>query len=159
LSEAAIGFEGLLHFYNMEHTSEESALLKALQNHFSGDLPIAPYMAFVSPTFLNLFDPHLMKGITITCGGFYAAQGRSLRAKPKMNDFVDKLSQFSYGRHRMTNFEMETAGIYGLARVLGFDYCSLNLIIVNRYHKQFLSNSEEAMDRLIQLTIEKLIAI
>ncbi|MCD6047460.1 MAG: phosphorylase [Gammaproteobacteria bacterium] len=158
LSEAAVGFDGMLHFYDMHHAAKEATLLASLQQHFQQGLPIAPYMSFVSPKFLSMFDPHVLKGITVTCGGFYAAQGRNLRAKPKMSDFVDKLAQFAHDNYRMTNFEMETAGIYGLGRVLGFDYCSLNLILANRFHKQFIPNPDEAMDRLIKLTIEKLAA-
>lgn len=158
LSEGAVGFESLMLFYDMIHTKEEDELLAALKEHFSGELPIDPYMIFVSPNFLNLFGDSVMKGLTVTCGGFYAAQGRHLRAKPKMGDFVERLAKFSHDGHRMTNFEMETAGIYGLARVLGFEYCSLNLIVANRYHKEFSQNADKKMESLIQFAIEKLTA-
>lgn len=158
MSEAAVGFDGMLHFYNLEHTAEEQALLNALEEHFEGSLPIAPYMSFVSPKFLAMFGSDVIKGVTVTCGGFYAAQGRILRAKPKMAGFVDRLARFTHDKYRMTNFEMETAGIYGLARVLDFDYCSLNLILANRYHKEFIPNPDTAMDELIRLTVERLAA-
>jgi uridine phosphorylase len=58
----------------------------------------------------------------------------------------------------MTNFEMETAGIYGLARLLGHQALSVNAIIANRVHGTFSSDPQQTIDRLISTVLQKMLA-
>lgn len=158
LSQSSIGFESLLHYYQMEQTEEEDTFLDALEEYFAGELPVRPYMSSTAQKFETMFGPEVIMGITVTCGGFYAPQGRQLRAMPRIRDFIERLAQFSYQGKRMTNFEMETSAIYGLSRVLGFDCCSLNLMVANRHHKKFSTDMDAAMDRMIRFALERLTA-
>ena len=158
-SEAALGFDSLLHFYNFEETAEEQNIVRALSQYFQGELPVMPYCVSVSRNFSQRFsDIAYYKGITATCSGFYAPQGRLLRAQPRLHDFVDKLAMFSYQHQYITNFDMETAAIYGLSRLLGFNYCSLSLVVANRAAGTFSRNAGPAMNQLIEQTLQKLVA-
>ena len=98
----------------------------------------------------------VIKGVTATCAGFYAPQGRSLRLNPKDTDFLDKLQSFVYKGMKITNFEMETSAIYGLSKLLGHQACSISAIIANRANGRFSKFAEISVDKLIQYTLEKL---
>jgi uridine phosphorylase len=98
----------------------------------------------------------LIKGITVSCPGFYGPQGRVLRFEPSRPDMIEKLSSFRYKENRITNFEMETGAMYGLARVLGHYCCSVNLIVANRITHQFSHQYKEKMNELIKLVLDRI---
>lgn len=98
------------------------------------------------------------KGITATAGGFYGPQGRVLRLAIQDPSLNDKLDSFTHNGHRITNLEMETSAIYGLAALLGHQALSLNAIIANRASKTFSNDPYEAVDKLIAYTLDKLAA-
>jgi len=105
----------------------------------------------------QLFEGHILKGVTATCGGFYGPQGRILRLEPKDSVFRDKLQSFRFEHLRITNFEMETSAIYGLSKLLGHKACSMNAILANRANGTFSKTPEKTIDQLIQYTLSKLI--
>ncbi|MEY3561998.1 MAG: hypothetical protein RLZZ294_4, partial [Bacteroidota bacterium] len=95
-------------------------------------------------------------GITVTCPGFYGPQGRVIRmglANPNLNH---DLTAFSWGNQRILNFEMETAAIYGLGKLLGHECLSLSAIVANRLAGKFSSDADAAMDKLIRTTLERM---
>ena len=97
-----------------------------------------------------------IKGFTGTNVGFYGPQGRVLRADvpdPKMND---KIAAFEYKGYSVTNLEMETSGIYGIAKLLGHNAVSMNLVLANRATGEFLENASEMMNELIIYTLDKI---
>jgi uridine phosphorylase len=96
-------------------------------------------------------------GITATCSGFYGPQGRTIRAPLKKYDLIDILAAFRHGQSIITNFEMETSAIYGLASVFGHQACSVNAIIANRPNKVFSSNADRSVDRMIKTVIDLLL--
>jgi uridine phosphorylase len=67
---------------------------------------------------------------------------------------IDRLGQFSFGQYKIANFEMETAGIYGLGKMLGHHCLSLSAIVANRVAKKFSSDPQAAMEKLIEQTLE-----
>ncbi len=69
----------------------------------------------------------------------------------KMND---KIKDFRFGGNAITNLEMETSGIYGMARLLGHRAVSLNAILANRANGTFSKNPEKTIDTLIKSTLE-----
>jgi uridine phosphorylase len=77
-----------------------------------------------------------------------------LRLGIKNPELIDRLTQFNFGQHRITNFEMETSGIYGLGKLLGHHCLSLSAIVANRIHKQFSKDSGTAVDKLIRQSLE-----
>ena len=90
----------------------------------------------------------------MTCPGFYGPQGRVLRLGLSQPDLIDRLTSFSYGPHRITNFEMETAGIYGLGKLLGHSCLSLSAIVANRITKEFSKDGDATVSRLIRETLQ-----
>ena len=76
-----------------------------------------PYINGSSGNLIKNFVDGFHQGITVTCPGFYGPQGRVLRLGVKNPDLIDRLTQFSFGQHRITNFEMETSAIYGLGQI------------------------------------------
>ena len=79
----------------------------------------------------------MLEGMTITAGGFYGPQGRTLRLALQDPEFIHKMNSFNYESLRVTNIEMETSAIYGLSKLLGHHACSMNAIIANRSTGQF----------------------
>ena len=106
-----------------------------------------------------MLSPDVFTGITASCSGFYAPQVRQLRLKASRYDLIEKLTSFDYHGHKVTNFEMETGAMFGLAKLLGHHCCSVNVIVANRITQEFSKKSEESMHNLIQLTLDRLAAL
>ena len=105
----------------------------------------------------QLISKNILKGITATCGGFYAPQGRKLRLTPSDSKFLKNLQNFTFKGFKITNFEMETSAIFGLSKLLGHQACSMNAILANRTNGTFSKSPEKTIDALIQYTLDKLI--
>ena len=105
----------------------------------------------------QLISKNILKGITATCGGFYAPQGRKLRLTPSDSKFLKNLQNFTFKGFKITNFEMETSAIFGLSKLLGHQACSMNAILANRANGTFSNFPEKTIDALIQYTLDKLI--
>jgi uridine phosphorylase len=156
-STHGLGIDNLLNFYHHEHNSEEKQLLQSfttqtqLQANFS-----KPYISAANISLIKHFVTDFHQGITVTCPGFYAPQGRVLRLGLSNPSLVDRLTQFSFDKFRITNFEMETAAIYALGRLLGHHCLSLSAIVANRVSKEFSKDGNAAVEKLIKLTLEKI---
>ncbi|MFM7645832.1 MAG: nucleoside phosphorylase [Sphingomonadales bacterium] len=150
-STHGLGIDNLLHYYQLEPTADEATLLNAFTvqtqfHHLSG----SPYISSAAPSLLAHFVPALHHGITITAPGFYGPQGRVVRLGLKHPTFIDNLTHFAYGTHRISNMEMETAAIYGLGRLLGHHCLALNAVVANRVSQTFSTNVNAAVEKLIQ---------
>ena len=156
ITDYGLGFDALMNFYPKENTVEETELLNHIHTVFTGiNLP-KPYLTAASPALRNKIGFGLPSGITATAPGFYAPQGRQVRATNAVPDFLQKLQSFQYNQHQITNLEMETAGIYALAKVLGHQALSVNVILANRANLQFSRNPQQAVDQAIKLVLEQL---
>ena len=157
LSKAAIGMEGLQHFYQYAYTSNEEKLQKAFSEYLNQNqiALLQPYAVF-SDSELTKQIPSDYVGITITNGGFYGPQGRQVRALPKSKNLLDVYAAFQSEFGMITNLEMETAGIYGLSNLLGHKAISANVIIANRALNQFSNSPQEAVEKSIKRVLESL---
>nr|WP_299382357.1 nucleoside phosphorylase [Allomuricauda sp.] len=156
-STSAIGMEGLLHFY--ETGPEGNHGLQEALNEFLGwnAHHITAYAFDADQSLLDRFNENRIRfGITVTNSGFYGPQGRSIRLTPQIRDFNSKLASFTYQNQQITNLEMETAGIYGLAKLHGHRAISLNAILANRATGEFSKSAFRTVDNLIKFTLEKL---
>src|ERR1700742_64743 len=137
-STHGLGIDNLLNFYRHEENEEEKQLLHSFATQTQLHHRLAqPYISAASAALLKHFTEGFHHGITVTCPGFYGPQGRVLRLGLTQPDLIDRLTSFSYGPHRISNFEMETAGIYGLGKLLGHHCLSLSAIVANRISKEF----------------------
>ncbi|MCW3087759.1 MAG: phosphorylase [Sediminibacterium sp.] len=153
-STHGLGVDNLLNFYRQENNDEEQHLLQAFVTHTRmGSHFAAPYIASAGPNIQKHFVEGFHHGITVTCPGFYGPQGRVLRLGLTNTDLIDQLTQFRYGNHRITNFEMETSGIYGLGKLLGHHCLSLSAIVANRVEQAFSKDGGAAVEKLITKTL------
>jgi uridine phosphorylase len=152
--------DGMLHYYDSAHVREldmEEAFIK--HTHWDHN-KARPYIVKNSD-FLEkiLLTDEVYSGITGTAGGFFGPQGRVLRLALSDPDMNKKLDSFEYKGVRMSNLEMETSAIYGLAKLLGHNACSMNAIIANRANMTFSADPYIPVDGLIKYTLERLLLI
>jgi uridine phosphorylase len=156
-SRFGLGLDGLLNFYRLGNDSEESEIIDAFREHYASDGILAlPYLARCSSKLEKSLGDGMFKGITASCCGFYAPQGRVLRYELARKNYIDRLISFKTGDHRITNFEMETGAMYGLARILGHHCCSINAIVANRVTNEHTHKAEESMKNLIRLVLDRI---
>ncbi|GGE64942.1 uridine phosphorylase [Pedobacter psychrotolerans] len=155
-SSHGLGMDALMNFYLSQPSAEESYLLSAIQMHFGHLKHIHPYLTAADESLLNTVGKDLPKGITVTAPGFYAPQGRMVRAKNAVPDFIKLINSFNSNQHRITNLEMETAGIYALARVLGHKALSINAILASRVKFEFSQDPQKIVDQAIRLVLERI---
>lgn len=158
-STHGLGIDNLLNFYRHEKNDEETQLLHSFVTHVQmlGDVS-APYITGAAPSLLKHFAQGFHQGITVTCPGFYGPQGRVLRLGVRNPQLIDRLTDFRFGQHRITNFEMETSAIYGLGKLLGHHCLAINAIVANRIKKEFSKDSKGAIEKLIQQFLEIFVA-
>ncbi len=157
LSEYAIGFDNLLHFYESEHIQHPEIQLAFIDHTKWSVFKSIPYVVRCNEDLADLLDSkNVIRGFTATHVGFYGPQGRKLRLRPEDDDLVNKLASFDYDGMQITNLEMETSGIYGLATLLGHRAVSMNCILANRSTGEFSLHPEKAMDRMIKYVLEEI---
>lgn len=156
ISAFGIGLDPLLHYYQREEASAELDLQAAFQTHLKARYT-QPYVAACSENLLQQFAEDLPQGITLTAPGFYAPQGRVTRAAQQEADLLSKLCSFHYKDMVITNLEMETAGIYGLAKSLGHQAISVNAILASRLQAVFSKEPQKTIEKAIKLVLERLI--
>lgn len=155
VSTHGLGLDNLLNYYRLEHNEQEKQLLHSFITHTQLHTGVChPYISGAGAHLLKNFVDGFHHGITVTCPGFYGPQGRILRLGIRNPELIDRLTQFNFGQHRISNFEMETAGIYGLGKLLGHHCISLSAIVANRIQKQFSKDSHKTIDQLIRKTLE-----
>ena len=150
LTETAIGFDGLLHFYEGYDWLLDTGLSDSLVDHLEWpDTLSYPYAVNASGELLELFaNENFLRGITISAPGFYAPQGRKLRLGTFDDEINSKLASFTYGRRTISNYEMESSAIYGLAGMLGHRAVTICSVIGNRVTGEFVSDYKPLMKDL-----------
>jgi uridine phosphorylase len=156
VSEFALGMDALMNYYVQELSGDEHLLLDAAKTHFQFVKGINPYIAAADRSLLECVGKDLFWGITATAPGFYAPQGREVRAKNSAPNLVGLFNSFSSGRYRITNLEMETAGIYALAKALGHKALSVNAILASRVKFEFSAKPAQVVDDTIMMVLNRL---
>ena len=156
-STHGLGLDNLMNYYSYKKSAEELTLIDAfvLQTQLDKAITI-PYVFEGGQSLINKFNNGFYKGITVTCPGFYGPQGRILRLGLNSPGLINKLTDFTFNTHRITNFEMETSAIYGLGKLLGHECLSVNAIVANRVLQQFSKDSNAAVEKLITKALEVL---
>ena len=150
LTETAIGFDGLLHFYEGYDWILDTGLSDYLTEflEWPDTLPY-PYAVNANKELAGLFkNENFIKGITISAPGFYAPQGRRLRLETFDNEINSKLAEFSYRGRTISNYEMECSALYGLSSLLGHRALTICLVIGNRVTGEFVSDYKALMSDL-----------
>lgn len=155
-STHGLGFDGLLHYYEGGAPYADNDFVEHFIRETGWDARLPkPYLVDCDATLLEkAAGLSHFSGVTATATGFYGPQGRVLRMGVSQSDLNDKLSAFRHNGLRITNFEMETSGIYGLSRLMGHRALTINCIIANRFTGQYSKDYHKAMQQLIGQALE-----
>ncbi|MFZ9388739.1 MAG: nucleoside phosphorylase [Chitinophagaceae bacterium] len=154
-STHGLGIDNLLNFYRLEQNEQDKELIHSFITHTQIHGQIGhPYVSSGAASLIKHFVDGFHQGITVTCPGFYGPQGRVLRLGVRNPDLINRLTDFRFGQHRITNFEMETSAIYGLGKLLGHHCLALNAIVANRVVREFSRDGQAAVEKLIQKFVQ-----
>ncbi|MFN0212803.1 MAG: nucleoside phosphorylase [Saprospiraceae bacterium] len=156
MSTHGLGFDGLVHYYaNSDTLTNHPFIEKFITDlQWNERLP-RPYLAEADTELLNkAVNLGFYSGVTATATGFFGPQGRVLRLGIKDVTLNEKLSRFRFENMRITNFEMETSGIYGLSKLMGHRALTINCVVANRFTGQFSKDYHKAMQQLIARVME-----
>lgn len=156
VSEFGLGLDALMNYYFHQESGDEHLLLDEIKSHFHHIKGINPYITAADQSLMAQIGKGLLTGITVTAPGFYAPQGREVRAKNSIPNLVNLLKTFSTDKYRITNLEMETAGIYALSKVLGHKALSVNAILASRIKFEFSKNPQKIISKTIKHVLDSL---
>ena len=157
-SVKSIGFDGLLNYYADRNKVCDLKLEEAFKQHMNWN-PIkgAPYVSVADAELIErIAKDALVRGYTISCGGFYGPQGRVLRANiedPKQNE---KIESFEYDGLKICNFEMESSALAGMASLLGHRAMTCCMVIANRYAQKMNTEYKNSIDTLIEKVLDRI---
>ena len=157
-SVKSIGFDGLLNYYAGRNVVCDIPMERAFKEHMQWD-PIkgSPYVAVADEELIEqIAADDMVRGYTISCGGFYGPQGRVLRADiadPAQNE---KIESFEYEGMKVCNFEMESSALAGLASILGHRAMTCCKVIANRYAKEMNTEYKNTIDTLIRRVLDRI---
>jgi uridine phosphorylase len=156
-STYAIGYDGVPWHYGGEMTSREAEVAARFELATNWpDLFAKAYCAECDEELLQRIGHDFEHGLTFTANGFYGPQNRSVRLPLRDDSMMDKLRTIECHGYRATNFEMECAGIYALASMLGHKALTCCVVLANRYAEQFTIDPEKEVNRLIDAVLERL---
>lgn len=158
ISLKSIGFDGLLNFYAGRNEICDLSFEQAFCTHMKWNPQLcAPYVIDADAELTRrIGGEDMIKGVTITCGGFFGPQGRELRiplADPEQNS---KIEQFRYNGYRITNFEMESSALAGLSRLMGHRATTCCMVVANRYDKEANTSYKNSIESLIQTVLDRI---
>ncbi len=157
-SAKSIGFDGLLNFYAGRNQASDLAFEQAFKEQVQWDMQMGnPYVACADNELLErIAGDDMVRGVTIACGGFFGPQGRELRLPLQDPMLNTKIQKFEYDGMRVTNFEMESSALAGLATLMGHKAVTCCMVIANRLAKEANANYKNSIDGLITLVLERI---
>ncbi|MCQ2118648.1 MAG: nucleoside phosphorylase [Bacteroidales bacterium] len=156
-SHYSIGCDGLLNWYEGRSSVVDEEMEEAFKKHtcWNSILP-SPYFVKADEELIRLFEDCTVKGMTITAPGFYGPQGRVVRLGLSKPDLIESFSSFCHKGYRITNFEMESAAVAGLARLLGHKAGTVCCVIANRHLKSSNTDYKPQVKAVVGLVLDRL---
>ena len=159
-SEISVGCDGLLNWYADRDKVNIPEMEEAFKKHTHWDSRLcSPYFVKAGQRLIDAFKDCTVKGVTISAQGFYGPQGRVVRLPLAMPDMLDTFESFRFGEYRITNFEMESSAVTGLAAHLGHEAGTVCCAIANRYLKDSNPNYKPRVRQLVELALDKMAAL
>ncbi len=159
-SEYSVGFDGLLNFYEGRNAVCDLKMERALISHLGWTGNMCQPYPYVIKADENLVERiaqnDMVRGITVACGGFFGPQGRQLRVPlvdPHQNE---KIESFEYEGMHITNFEMESSALAGLAKLMGHSAATTCMVIANRRAGKANTGYKNIIDDLITLVLDRI---
>ena len=156
-SEFSVGCDGLLNWYADIDKVNIPEMEEAFKKHTHWDSRLSsPYFVKAGQRLIDAFRDCTVKGVTISAQGFYGPQGRVVRLPLAMPDMLETFESFRFGEYRITNFEMESSAVAGLAAHLGHEAATVCCAIANRYLKDSNTNYKPRVRQLVELALGKM---
>ena len=156
-SEISVGCDGLLNWYADRDKVNIPEMEEAFKKHTHWDSRLSsPYFVKAGQRLIDAFRDCTVKGVTISAQGFYGPQGRVVRLPLAMPDMLETFESFRFGEYRITNFEMESSAVAGLAAHLGHEAGTVCCAIANRYLKDSNTNYKPRVRQLVELALGKM---
>lgn len=154
----SIGFDGLLNFYAGRNEVCDLAFEEAFKKHLDWNPQLcAPYVIDANPELIErVAGEEMVRGVTIACGGFFGPQGRKVRLELADPDQNERIESFRYEGWKITNFEMESSALAGLARLMGHRAMTCCMVIANRLAGEAYTRYKGTIDGLIQLVLDRI---
>jgi uridine phosphorylase len=157
-SKFAIGIDGIPYHYNFPDNLFENELSDQFSQLTKWNPKLAkPYAVKASDYLWNeLSDSNYAQGITLTMNGFYAPQGRSIGVPLSRPTMLKNCRKVEYQNSKITNLEMETAGLYAFGKIFDHEVLSINTVLANRFNGTFSLTPLKSIERMIMLTLSKI---
>ena len=157
-AEHSVGFDGVIYFYagtdRIRNKAFEEALLKQLDWKVEG---LRPYVVSASPELIQqICQDDILRGNTIAANGFYGPQGRQLRLPLQDPELNKKIQAFDFEGLRLTNYEMESSSLAGLAALMGHRAMTVCCIIAGRKAQNMNTDYKGSIEGLIDLVLERI---
>ena len=157
-SVKSIGFDGLLNFYAGRNEASDLDFEEEFKRQVEWNSQLGnPYVATEDPVLTDrIAGNDMVRGVTIACGGFFGTQGRQLRlplADPNLNQ---KIENFEYKGLKITNFEMESSALAGLATLMGHSATTCCMVIANRRAHRANTGYKSSIDGLIRMVLDRI---
>lgn len=157
VARRSIGFDGLLNFYELPEGVIDLDFEREFCRHTGWSERLAsPYVVSADEELVSRVGEGMVMGVTISAPGFYGPQGRCVRiplADPSLNE---KIMSFDYNGEKITNFEMESSALAGLAKLLGHKAMTVCCIIAGRVDKSMNTNYKGSISGLIETVLERI---
>lgn len=158
IAEKAIGFDGVLNYYSGRNDVADLAFEKAFCEHTQWNpLWAKPYVVDADEKLVaQIGRDDMVRGNTISAVGFYGPQGREVRlplANPGLNKSIE---EFRHNGRKITNYEMESAPLQGLSRLMGHRAMTVCSIIANRMRHDATPNYKTAIRDLIATVLDRI---
>jgi len=158
IAEKAIGFDGVLNFYAGRNQVADTEFEHAFCEHTSWNpLWAKPYVVDADAELVaRIGGDDMVRGNTISAVGFYGPQGREVRlalANPGLNRSIE---EFNFNGRKITNYEMESAPLQGLGRLMGHKAMTVCSIIANRFNEEANPNYKNGIRDLIATVLDRI---
>ena len=158
IAEKGMGFDGILNFYADRDKVCDLDFEHKFCEHTGWDKTwAAPYTADADAELVERIGrDDMTRGYTIAAVGFYAPQGRMVRLPLKDPNLNEKIESFRYNGRPITNFEMESACLQGLAKLLGHKAMTVCCIIAERRANNANTDYKPKVKELIKTVLERM---
>lgn len=156
-ARTSAGFDGLLNYYKGRNEVCDLDIEKAFIEHTGwNELLPKPYFIDADAELRELFRDVTREGITVAAPGFYGPQGRWVRLEPQDPHLNEKIESFAYEGRRITNFEMESSALAGLAALMGHRAATVCTIIAQRIALDACTDYKPFVRQMIRTALDKL---
>lgn len=158
IAEKSLGFDGVLNFYAGRNEIADLEFEKAFCEH-TGWNPLwaKPYIVDADAELVDRIGrDDMVRGNTISAVGFYGPQGRELRLPLANPDLNRRIEEFEFKGRKVTNYEMESAPLAGLGRLMGHRCMTVCSIIANRYNNEANPNYKSGVRDLVATVLDRL---